>query len=377
MGNYPKPLKETHDIRMDNGEFPYLDVDPIINIFAPDYSDTYLWLVQNPALVSYDRASKASYLSSTGKLHYTNNKQMRIDYNPLTKEKRGFVIENQATNLIYSNNFGLAMGSSGTGSLTKNTDPVFNVPRGTTLQTSGSTGTCGVQSVSYAGSINPNTKYVVSCVAKMESDTFEWMGFDIGNYVVHTAKGRGTLAINYKTKEVTYESSLSNEDKKIFYIEFWNDGYVYIARSFFTVESFADVAENIRYSGPRVYFRNTGNLADSNSITGDGVSKIHLLMPQLETATTGFSNNKGSSYIALSESAATTRAKDFLSLAISELDGVTSVTGTLLLDVDGVRTCIDGTFTDGYQLSKRGYYRQVALFPRYLTDDEKFKVING
>lgn len=100
-------------------------------------------------------------------------------------------------------------------------------------------------------------------------------------------------------------------------------------------------------------------------------------MPQLETATTGFSNNKGSSYIALSESAATTRAKDFLSLAISELDGVTSVTGTLLLDVDGVRTCIDGTFTDGYQLSKRGYYRQVALFPRYLTDDEKFKVING
>ena len=377
MGNYPKPLKETHDIRMDNGEFPYLDVDPIINIFAPDYSDTYLWLVQNPALVSYDRASKASYLSSTGKLHYTNNKQMRIDYNPLTKEKRGFVIENQGTNLIYSNYFALAMGGSGIGTLTKDTDPVFNVPRGNTLQPkpSGTTGVCGIQAFSIAGSISANTNYIASCVVKIESDTFEWLGFEIGNFVVHNEKGNSVISINSKTKEIVYNSTL--DDKNVFYIEFWDDGYIYIALRFSTVASFADIAEANKYAGPRVYFRSGRAITSTNYITGDGKSRIYMLMPQLETATTGFSNNRGSSYIALSESATTTRAKDFLSLAISELDGVTSVTGTLLLDVDGVRTCIDGTFTDGYQITNRGYYRQIALFPRYLTDDEKFKVING
>lgn len=375
MNNYPKPLKETRDIRLDNGEFPYLDVDPLINIFAPDYSDTYLGLVQNPALVTYDRASKASYLSHTGRLLYTNNKQMRVDYNSLTKKNRGFILENQGTNLIYLNYYALAMGGAGTGTLTKNTDPVFNIPRGTTLQGSGTTGICGVQSLNIAGSITANTNYIASCVIKIESDTFEWIGFEIANYIIHTAKSLSAVRVNYKTKETRYNSLLDSPE--LFYIDFWDDGYVYIARRITTVESFADIAAANTYMGPRVYFCNTGNVTDTTSINGDGKSKIHMLMPQLETATTGFSNNRGSSYIALSESATTTRAKDFLSLAISELDGVTSVTGTLLLDVDGVRTCTDGTFTDGYQLTKRGFYRQIALFPRYLTDDEKFKVING
>lgn len=370
MGNYPKPLKETRDIRMSNGEFPYLDIEPVINIFAPDYSDVYIEDVGNPALLTYTRASKASFFSNEGKLVYFPNNKIRLDYNPLNRGKRGFLVENQATNLIPSNTFRLALGSEGSGTLTKDTDSVFNVPRGSNLLTKGVEGRYGVEAGNATGSLTASKEYTCSCVAKLESDTFEWMGFEIGNYAIHLEGNSSKMLINTKTHEIIYNDPTA-KDK--FYIEFWDDGYIYIARSFTTIADLTDAASQFAYARVYVQSKSTGNAI----LTGDGKTKIYLLMPQIEAATTGFSTPRGSSYVALSESATTTRSADVLKLSISELSNVTSVTGTLLLDIDGVRTCTDGTFKNGYQLTKKGRYRQIALFPRKLTDDEKFKVING
>jgi hypothetical protein len=124
-------------------------------------------------IITFTRASTATYFDSTGTLTSAAVDAPRLDYNPSTLAAQGFLVEEARTNLcLQSEDWGSATWSKSGSTITAN---ATTAPTGTTvadkLVEDTSTGThITTQSISLGGSVD-NSAYVISVFAKASERT--------------------------------------------------------------------------------------------------------------------------------------------------------------------------------------------------------------
>ena len=121
-------------------------------------------------LITFTRASNATYFDSTGVLKRASSNVPRIDYNPLTLALRGMMIEEQRTNLfLYSESVDIAHGSWSKGTNTTRVGTEYVLGKPATIYRGDGSG--ANEFVRQTISVTSGTTYVVSVYARLVSGT--------------------------------------------------------------------------------------------------------------------------------------------------------------------------------------------------------------
>lgn len=259
--------------------------------------------------VEFTRASNATYWDSLGTLQTAGPNEPRFDYDPVTGESLGLLLERQATNLVrWSEDLTQALWNKN--GLTVTTDANMVTPNGESgakkLIEDASLGThftdMGI------GSITAGQSYSFSFFAKRgERFKIGFLGF--GNRFT----GDIRLGINLETLEPF--GILRVENVKIIQL---NDGWVKVEGSI------TEPAETTGSWGYRLYVLGDDATNVINSYQGDGVSGLYVWGAQAEQGTSP------TSYIK-TEASQVTRASDNTEVSIENFH-FSSGSGTLLFE---------------------------------------------
>ena len=123
----------------------------------------YLDFVSNETLdsrITFTRASSATRVNSSGLIEAVASNAPRFDYDPVTLQPKGLLIEEQRTNLLtYSEQFGNAEWTIGTGTVTANSK---TAPDGTLTADMYTTTGTSAQSIYQSATVTASTSYTVS-----------------------------------------------------------------------------------------------------------------------------------------------------------------------------------------------------------------------
>jgi len=236
-----------------------LPCPPTLDLKAYDYRDETYGV---PSNVTFDRASVATQVNAQGLIESVGEDVMRHDYDPVTGEYKGWLIEESRTNLLtYSEDFDDAVWTK---SITTISSNAVTAPDGTLTADKliPSTGS-GTKYIAKIITISASTYYTISLFVKSGDFNYMWLGGESSIW--------GTIIAYFDLANLTIISTGPDAiDAKI---TPHKNGW---ARIELTVLSDADGGTGSAITlGP-------SNSGTSQTVTGDGTSGIYIWGAQLE-----------------------------------------------------------------------------------------------
>ena len=150
-------------------------------------------------IITFTRASSATFTGSNGLIQSATTNTPRFDYDPVTLAAKGLLIEEQRTNLLlYSSDFGNAVWTKANITVTPNST---TAPDGTTSATTFAATTTS-SAISYQDAIATSTTLVYTIYVKQNTGPTDANTFAVYNNT--TVTNLSILTVNYSTGVVTH-----------------------------------------------------------------------------------------------------------------------------------------------------------------------------
>ena len=257
-----------------------------------------------PSIGTFTRASTATYRSANGTIKTSNSNELRHDYNPITKEYLGILIEESRSNIVLQSD---TIGSLWTQSnISANTLNAIISPDGTlggdllvedntvgqhvSMQTASGVVSGATISVSSFFKSKERDKVVLRCSTNSGTDRFEVLA-DIANGVIMSEATNGTGKI--------YNSN----------IEPYANGWYRVSAT-----GVPGTATN-----PTIWRMMANNI--TSNYPGDNASGLYIWGAQLEEHQSGTGNNSSeTSYIPTTGASTVTRSADLWQISTDKFE---------------------------------------------------------
>lgn len=219
-------------------------------------------------LITFTRSTGGGRFNAQGVYEWLPANQPRIDYDPVTGECRGLLIEEQRTNLLtYSSDFSNAVWNKTAVTITSNTSPSPSglVDANKVIETT----TNGQHELLRPISAAANSPHSCSIYMKKGERKYGYCG-------IYSAAGRNVIVVDLDTGEITQNNYTGAESFRAADVTYVGDGWYRL-----TVALTTSSTGFYSVFGPSA----TGNPAQINgrpSYQGDGTSGIYIWGAQLE-----------------------------------------------------------------------------------------------